>query len=306
MAVTGGAGFIGSHLADALVALGADVTLLDDLSNGRVANLSGAAARARLVRGSILDAAALDEALAGAELVFHQAARGSVPQSIEAPLDYLETNVAGTIRVMEACRRHRVRRVVYAASSSAYGGAPGFPKVESMRPDPLSPYAFSKLACESLLRTWWNCYGVDSVSLRYFNIFGPRQRHDSPYAAVVPIFADRLRAGRAPVVYGDGTQTRDFTFVANVVHANLLAGRAAGPLEARVLNIACGTSHALLELVERMQAILGTEVACEFRPTRAGDVLHSRASVDAAREAIGYEVIVPFDEGLRATLAAPR
>ncbi|MFM9145752.1 MAG: NAD-dependent epimerase/dehydratase family protein, partial [Phycisphaerales bacterium] len=149
-------------------------------------------------------------------------------------------------------------------------------------------------------------YGLETMSLRYFNIFGPRQRHDSPYAAVIPMFAEALRAGARPVVYGDVRQTRDFTFVANVVHANLLAGRAAGPLEARVLNIACGTSHALLELVERMQAILGTSVACEFRPTRAGDVLHSRASVDAAREAIGYEVIVPFDEGLRATLAGPR
>ena len=303
MAVTGGAGFIGSHLADALVTLGARVSIVDDLSNGRESNLAGAASGARFVRGSILDAGALDEALAGAELVFHQAARGSVPQSIEAPVDYLETNVGGTMRVMEACRRHGVRRVVYAASSSAYGAAPGCPKVESMRPDPLSPYAFSKLACESLLRTWWNCYGVDSVSLRYFNIFGPRQRHDSPYAAVVPIFAERMRAGLAPVVYGDGTQTRDFTFVANVVHANLLAGRAAGPLEARVLNVACGTSHSLLELVERMQAVLGTKAACEFRPARAGDVMHSRASIDAAREAIGYEVVVPFDEGLRATLA---
>ena len=302
MAVTGGAGFIGSHLADALVELGARVSLLDDFSNGRESNLAGAASGARLVRGSILDDGALDEALSGAELVFHQAARGSVPQSIEAPLEYLETNVAGTMRVMEACRRHGVRRVVYAASSSAYGAAPGFPKVESMRPDPLSPYAFSKLACESLLRTWWNCYGLDSVSLRYFNIFGPRQRHDSPYAAVVPMFAERLRAGLAPVVYGDGTQTRDFTFVANVVHANLLAGRAAGPLEARVVNVACGSSHSLLELVERMRAILGTAVPCEFRPARHGDVMHSRASIDAAREAIGYEVIVPFGEGLRATL----
>jgi UDP-glucose 4-epimerase len=303
VAVTGGAGFIGSHLADALVSLGARVSILDDLSNGRESNLAGAASGARFVRGSILDAGALDEALAGAELVFHQAARGSVPQSIEAPLDYLETNVAGTMRVMEACRRHGVRRVVYAASSSAYGAAPGFPKVESMRPDPLSPYAFSKLACETLLRTWWNCYGLDSVCLRYFNIFGPRQRHDSPYAAVVPMFAERLRAGLAPVIYGDGTQTRDFTFVANVVHANLLAGRAAGPLEARVVNIACGSSHSLLELVERMQGILGARIACEFRPARHGDVLHSRASIDAAREAIGYEVIVPFDDGLRATLA---
>lgn len=303
MAVTGGAGFIGSHLADALVVLGARVSIVDDLSNGRESNLAGAASGARFVRGSILDAGALDEAFAGAELVFHQAARGSVPQSIEAPVDYLETNVGGSMQVLEACRRHGVRRVVYAASSSAYGAAPGFPKVESMRPDPLSPYAFSKLACESLLRTWWNCYGIDSVSLRYFNIFGPRQRHDSPYAAVVPMFAERLRAGRAPVVYGDGTQTRDFTYVANVVHANLLAGRAAGPLEARVLNVACGTSHSLLELVERMQSVLGTKVACEFLPARAGDVVHSRASIDAAREAIGYEVVVPFDEGLRATLS---
>jgi UDP-glucose 4-epimerase len=215
-----------------------------------------------------------------------------------------EVNVMGTLRLLEGCRAQGVKRVVFAASSAAYGDTPTLPKVETMPPSPLSPYAAGKVAGEHLLAAYAHVHSMHTVALRYFNVFGPRQRHDSPYAAVVPIFAERLRAGLSPVVYGDGTQTRDFTFVANVVHANLLAGRAAGPLEARVLNIACGTSHALLELVERMQATLGTNVACEFRLARAGDVLHSRASVDAAREAIGYEVVVPFDEGLRATLAA--
>jgi nucleoside-diphosphate-sugar epimerase len=306
VAVTGGAGFIGSHLVDALCTLGAEVVALDDLSNGRRANLAGAGAAARFVEGSIASEAALDDVLAGADVAFHLAAKGSVPQSIEMPARYHEVNVGGTLAVLEACRRHGVRRVVYSASSSAYGDQPGQPKVEHMVPDPCSPYAYSKLACEYLMRTWARCYGVETVSLRYFNIFGPRQRHDSPYAAVVPIFAERIRAGEAPVVYGDGTQSRDFTHVANAVHANLLAGSRPGRLAGETVNIACGTSHSLLELLERMSALLGRPAAPEFRPARLGDVMHSCASIDAARTLLGYEVIVPFDEGLRTTLMAQK
>jgi UDP-glucose 4-epimerase len=303
VAVTGGAGFIGSHLVDALCALGAEVVALDDLSNGRLANLAGEGARARFVEGSIASDAALDAALAGAELVFHLAAKGSVPQSIEAPRAYHEVNVGGTLAVLEACRRHGVRRVVYAASSSAYGDQPGLPKVEGMVPDPRSPYAYSKLACEHLMRAWSRCYGLETVSLRYFNIFGPRQRHDSPYAAVVPIFAERMRAGDRPVIYGDGLQTRDFTHVANAVHANLLAGARPGALAGEMVNVACGESFTLIELVERIGALLGARVDPEFRPMRTGDVMHSRASIDAARALLGYEVIVPFAEGLAQAVA---
>ena len=222
--VTGGAGFIGSHIADTLVECGATVRILDDFSNGRESNLAGAASAAKVVRGSICDDAALDAAFAGAEIVFHQAAMGSVPRSIEIPALYHEVNVTGTIRVLEAARRYGIRRVVYAASSSAYGNTAVMPKVESMRPDTLSPYAYTKLASEYLMRTFGNCYGLETVSLRYFNIFGPRQRHDSPYAAVIPLFAKCIREGVRPQIFGDGLQTRDFAFVANAVHANLLAG----------------------------------------------------------------------------------
>ena len=301
--MTGGAGFIGSHLVDALCALGAEVVALDDLSNGRRANLAGAGARARFVEGSIASQAALDDALAGADVVFHLAAKGSVPQSIEFPREYHEVNVGGTLGVLEACRRLGVRRVVYSASSSAYGDQPGLPKVESMVPDPRSPYAYSKLACEHLMRAWSRCYGLETVSLRYFNIFGPRQRHDSPYAAVVPMFAERIRAGARPVIYGNGLQTRDFTHVANAVHANLLAGAHPGALCGEMVNVACGESYTLLELAGRIGALLGARVEPEFRPMRTGDVMHSRASIDAARALLGYGVMVPFDEGLAQAVA---
>jgi UDP-glucose 4-epimerase len=295
--VTGGAGFIGSHLADALVECGARVTILDDFSNGREENLRGAAAAARVVRGSVCDADALDAAVAGAEVVFHQAALGSVPRSVEV-------NAGGTLAVLEAARRHRVRRVVYAASSSAYGNTPTLPKVESMRPDPLSPYACTKLAGENLLRAWCRCYGLEGASLRYFNIFGPRQRHDSAYAAVVPRFARCLRGGVAPEIYGDGRTTRDFTFVANAVSANLLAGAVERPLAGETVNIACGARYSLLDLLATMARILGVRAEPVFHAERAGDVRDSEADIRAAHDLIGYRVLVPFEEGLRRTLAA--
>lgn len=300
--VTGGAGFIGSHLADALVECGAKVRLIDNFSNGREQNLAGAAAAAEVVRGSITDDAALDRAFAGCEVVFHQAAMGSVPRSLEVPELYHDNNVTGTVKVLEAARRAKVRRVVYAASSSSYGNTPTLPKVESMKPDTLSPYAYTKLAGEYLLRAWSNCYGIEAVSLRYFNIFGPRQRHDSPYAAVIPLFAKHLRDGTAPVIFGDGGQTRDFTFVANAVHANLLAGSARAKLEGQVVNIACGTRYSLLELLQAMAGILGKSATPEFQPMRTGDVRDSEADISAAGALLGYRVIVPFEAGLRHTL----
>jgi UDP-glucose 4-epimerase len=301
--VTGGAGFIGSHLADALAALGARVRIVDDLSNGLEANLSGAAAAAELVRGSILDAGVLDRAFAGVDTVFHHAALGSVPRSIEMPEQYERVNVEGTLRVLEAARRAGVRRVVYAASSSAYGDTPSLPKHESIRPDPRSPYAFTKLAGEHLMRSWALSYGMETVSLRYFNIFGPRQRHDSPYAAVIPMFAEAIRSGSRPVVYGDGRQSRDFTFVANAVHANLLAAACPRRLQGEVVNVACGARYSLLELLEALGALLGSRPEPEFRPARAGDVRDSEADIRLADELLGYRVIVPFREGLRSIVA---
>lgn len=301
--VTGGAGFIGSHLADALVERGASVTVLDDFSNGRADNLRGAASAARVVRGSICDDSALDDSLEGCEVVFHQAALGSVPRSVELPALYQDVNVTGTMKVLEAVRRHKVRRVVYAASSSAYGDCASLPKVETMRADALSPYAYTKLAGEFMLRSWCNCYGLQGVSLRYFNIFGPRQRHDSPYAAVVPLFAKHLREGVRPIIYGDGGTTRDFTYVANAVEANLLGGASSATLCGQMVNIACGERYSLLDLLRAMAKILGVVFEPEFRPTRAGDVRDSLADIRAARDLLGYEVSVAFEEGLRKTLA---
>lgn len=302
--VTGGAGFIGSHLADALVSLGARVRVIDDFANGRESNLAGPAAGAELVRGSVLDGPALDRAVAGAEVVFHQAALGSVPRSIEMPARYHEVNAGGTLRVLEAARRHGVRRVVYAGSSSAYGNTPTLPKRESMRPDPRSPYAASKLAGEEMVRAWAVSYGLEAVTLRYFNVFGPRQRHDSPYVAVIPVFTKALLEGRRPAIHGDGRQTRDFTHVANAVHANLLAATSAARLEGQSVNVACGTRFSLLHLVAEIGTALGVPADPDFLPERAGDVRDSEADVSAARELLGYRVLVPFEEGLRDTVAA--
>jgi nucleoside-diphosphate-sugar epimerase len=300
--VTGGAGFIGSHLADRLIAAGASVTILDDFSNGRESNLAGPASSARVILGSICDPDALALAMDGAEVVFHLAAMGSVPRSLEMPERYEEVNVTGTIRVLQAARVAGVRRVVYSASSSAYGNTPTLPKVESMRPDPLSPYAFTKLAGEHLMRAWSSCYGLETVSLRYFNIFGPRQRHDSPYAAVIPKFATLLRSGKRPQVFGDGSQSRDFTYVDNAVHANILAAVAPDATRGQVINIACGTRFSLMDLLGRMSETLGVSCDPEFLPARTGDVRDSEADISAAAALIGYSVQVPFEEGLRLTL----
>lgn len=300
--VTGGAGFIGSHLSDALASLGARVFILDDFSNGRESNLTGAASTAKVVRGSICDPAALDAAMTGAEIVFHQAAMGSVPRSLEIPTLYHDINVGGTMQVLEAARRHGVRRVVYAASSSAYGNTATLPKMETMKPDTLSPYAYTKLAGEYLMRAWAMCYGLETISLRYFNIFGPRQRHDSPYAAVIPFFAKCLLNGTRAKVFGDGTQTRDFTFVANAVHANLLAGSVNKPLRGEMVNIACGTRFSLLQLIAAMSELTGRPLEPEFLSARTGDVRDSEADIRAASDLLQYKVIVPFAAGLRTTL----
>jgi|GEM_PF-51756 len=320
--VTGGAGFIGSHLAGALLELGAWVVVLDDLSGSDGTNLEPlrrladrrARDRLRVVEDSILNRDALADAADGAELVFHQAALGSVPRSVERPRDYHEVNVTGTLNVLEAARAAGARRVVFAASSSAYGGAETLPKVETLAPQPLSPYAATKVAGEAMMRAWAHSYrdggvdkqpggGTDTACLRYFNIFGSRQNANSAYAAVIAAFAKALLAGEAPVIYGDGSQSRDFTHVHNAVHANLLAAAHDGPLRGGVFNVACGQRVTVTELAERMAAALGRpELTPRCLPARAGDVMHSVAGLGHSRAGLGYEPIVGFAEGLAATV----
>ena len=296
--VTGGAGFIGSHLCDALAALGAEITVIDDLSSGARENLQSLDGAVRFVEGSILDPEALRDAMSDASIVFHQAALTSVPASVERPLAYHEVNATGTLHILEAARQAGGPRVVYAASSSAYGDCDDDTLVESVSPRPLSPYAVSKFTGELFLRAYSLCYGLSGVSLRYFNIFGPRQRPDSAYAAVIPQFARALLRGERPTVYGDGTQTRDFTHVANAVRANLLAGAATRPLAGETVNVACGTRTSVLELLDKIAAVLGTAPAHDLAPARIGDVLHSRADISAATRLLGYEPVTDLDAGL--------
>jgi UDP-glucose 4-epimerase len=303
--VTGGAGFIGSHLCDALVALGAEVSVIDDLSTGSEENLEAIRQSVRFVQGSILDPAALFQATGGARLIFHEAAATSVPASVEHPQRYHEVNATGTLRVLEAARlgTSGETRVISASSSSAYGDRDESPLDETMMPRPLSPYAASKCAGELLLRTYAACYGLSGVSLRYFNVFGARQRPDSPYAAVIPKFAQALIRKDRPVIYGDGMQTRDFTHVSNAVRANLLAGACAAELTGQVVNAACGHSTNLLELLGMMGEILGVEAEPEHAPPRVGDVLHSQADISRARELLGYEPMMSLEDGLKDAVA---
>ena len=304
--VTGGAGFIGSHLAEALVDLGASVVVLDDLSGGDEQNLAAfrerAGDRLRFVKGSITDRTTLDELMPGCRYVFHQAAWGSVPRSVEMPLHYHEINTTGTINVLEAARAAGVERVIFAASSSAYGDTPTLPKVETMPVRPRSPYAATKVAGEALMRAYANCYDLDTCSLRYFNIFGPRQNANSAYAAVIAAFAKSLLADESPVIFGDGEQSRDFTFVDNAVHANLLAAACPRRIGGEVMNIACGRRVTINELAEKMAKILGRpDLKAKHRDPRTGDVAHSLADLAKARELIGYEPIVDFERGLEVT-----
>lgn len=296
--VTGGAGFIGSHLAAELVRRGHRVRVLDNFSTGRRENLAEVAHRIELVEGDLRKPADCRRACAGMEVVFHQGAIPSVPKSVENPVASHEANIDGTFHLLEAARAAGCRRVVYAASSSAYGDVPTLPKREDQRPLPLSPYGVQKLAGELYLRAYFECFGLETISLRYFNVFGPRQDPQSQYAAAIPAFVTAILAGRPPTIYGDGEQTRDFTYIDNVVHANCLAAdapRTAG----QVVNVACGESISLNRIVARINEHLGTNIRPIYAPMRAGDVRHSLADIGLAREVIGYRPQVSFDEGLR-------
>lgn len=309
--VTGGAGFIGGHLVDALLAVGASVCVIDDLSTSTGDHLAELIDlepdRVRFIHASILDPDAMDEATAGTGVVFHLAAVGSVQRSIENPQRSWDVNATGTVRVFEHARKASATRVVLAASSSAYGDTEQLPKVESMLPIPRSPYAASKLAAEQVAAAWSTAFEIDAVALRYFNVFGPRQPADSAYAAVIPAFASRLLRGERPIMFGDGTQSRDFTFVANVVLATLLAGAKDEPLTGTVINIGSGTRTDLLSLAEMIAASVDrSDLNPEHHQQRAGDVLHSLADLDRAASLLGYRPFVTVEQGLAQTLDALR
>jgi UDP-glucose 4-epimerase len=303
--VTGGAGFIGSHLVDRLIQEGYKVTVLDNLAMGLEGNLSQSRPHIRFVQGDLRDLETVRDCAANQDVIFHLGALGSVPRSINDPITSNNVNAGGTLNVLVAAKDANVRRVIYASSSSVYGDTPVLPKVETMPSKPLSPYAMSKLAAEEYCRIFHHVYGLETVALRYFNVFGPRQRPDSEYAAVIPKFVAAILEGRSPNVNGDGGQSRDFTYVANNVSANILAASApAEKVAGRVFNIACNTQYTVLELIEGINTLLGTNVAPTFGPTRPGDVRDSRADVDAAEEAFGYKPLVSFQDGLAITVKA--
>jgi nucleoside-diphosphate-sugar epimerase len=299
--VTGGAGFIGSHVAERLLALGHEVRVLDNFATGRRGNLSAFADEIELVEGDIQSYERANKAVTGCEVVFHQAALPSVPRSIQDPLTSNATNVIGTLNILLAARDHDVRRVIYASSSSAYGRNPALPKHEALAPEPISPYATAKLAGEGYCRSFTIVYGLETVSLRYFNVFGPRQDPLSEYAAVVPRFITSLAAGRPPVIFGNGEQSRDFTYVENVVDANIRAINAAD-VAGRAINVACGERVTLNQLVAELQDLLGTSIDPAYAVPRSGDVKHSLADVTLARNLLGYEPRVNLREGLRRTI----
>ena len=299
--VTGGAGFIGHHLVRELLGEGWTVAVIDDLSTGDAARLAPFAEQVDFVRGDVRDATAVDEAMSGVDVVFHEAALPSVARSVRDPRLTNEINTTGTIEVMLAAARAGVRRVVYAASSSIYGITPELPRRETQRPDPRSPYAASKLAAEYYLHSLGALHGIETVALRYFNVFGPGQDPESEYAAVVPRFIVACLNGEPPTIHGDGHQTRDFTYIDNVVGANLAAATRSG-VSGLTCNIGCGGRFSLLELLERIQEVLGLDLAPRFEPARAGDVRHSQADISLAMEQLGYDPAVDFEEGVRRTV----
>jgi UDP-N-acetylglucosamine/UDP-N-acetyl-alpha-D-glucosaminouronate 4-epimerase len=303
--VTGGAGFIGSNLVRALLERGDRVRVLDNFSSGRRGNLSEIADEIEVVEGDLRSYERVHTAVRGTEVVFHQGALGSVPRSVQDPLTSTAVNVEGTLNVLLAARDEGIRRVVAASSSSVYGDGGTFPRVESQPPNPISPYAVAKLAAERFCVSFSRVYGMETVALRYFNVFGPRQDPGSQYAAVVPLFIRAIADGEPVTIHGDGEQSRDFTYVANVVDANLLAADAAAAA-GTVLNVAAGGSETVNTLAATIGRLLGLPVEAEHTPPRPGDVLQSWADIGRAREALGYEPTVGFEDGLQRTIDALR
>ena len=299
--VTGGAGFIGSNIVQRLVEKGYSVRVLDNFATGNRMNLNEIKDDIELVEGDIRDFWTVVKATKGIDYILHQAALPSVPRSIDNPLTTTEVNINGTLNILEAARFNNVQRIVYASSSSVYGDSPVMPKEESMKPMPKSPYAITKLAGEEYCMNFHKLYGLETVAIRYFNVFGPKQNPFSQYSAVIPKFITLLKQGKAPTIFGDGLTSRDFTFIENVVNANLLACEkkaAAG----NVINIACNKAYTLNEMVEKLNKIIGTNLEPLHGPDKKGDVKHSLADITKAREILKYEVQVDFDEGLKKTV----
>jgi len=306
--VTGGAGFIGSHIAETLLKQGESVRVFDNLATGRSSNLGplqGLAGHFEFVQGDLRDSNAVRAAVEGVEVVFHQGALASVPRSIAEPVISLETNIIGTQNVLLAARDAGVRRVVYASSSSVYGDTPVLPKHEEMPTAPMSPYAVQKLTGELLCGVFTRIYGLETVALRYFNVFGPRQDPTSEYAAVIPRFLTALLEKRHPIVFGDGEQTRDFTYIENVVQANLLAATSPAAVGA-AMNIGCGERISLNAVLQTAGELLGMHVHAEYRDPRPGDVRDSLADISRARRLLDYRPKVTFREGLAGTLSSLR
>jgi nucleoside-diphosphate-sugar epimerase len=298
--VTGGAGFIGSNTVDELVRRGHGVVVLDDLSAGREENLAEVRSKITFVKGSVTDLETVQKTMHQAEYVIHLAARTSVPRSVKDPLETNRINVEGTLNVLVAARDNKVKRVVFAASSSAYGETPTLPKTEAMQPQPISPYGVSKYVGELYAQAFGRCYGLENVCLRYFNIFGPRQDPDSPYSGVLSRFAMAFLKEEQPVIYGDGEQTRDFTYIDNAVQANLLACEASGA-SGGVFNIGTADRISLNQTLEYLRRISGKKLQAKYEPPREGDIRDSLADITKAREFLGYEPTVHFAEGLEKT-----
>jgi UDP-N-acetylglucosamine/UDP-N-acetyl-alpha-D-glucosaminouronate 4-epimerase len=299
--VTGGAGFIGSNIVEALVRKGEQVRVLDDFSTGSRANLAAVDSKVEIIEGDLRDLSAVRRAVEGVTYISHQAALRSVPRSVDDPLSTDAVNTHGTLQLLVAARDAKtVRRVVYASSSSVYGDSPSLPKVEDQTPAPISPYAVAKLAAEHYCRTFTHLYGLETVSLRYFNVFGPKQSPESKYAAVVPLFMRAALFDEPIIVHGDGDQSRDFTYIDNVVEANLLACSTPG-VGGQVFNIACNSRHSVIEIARTVEKLLGRKVKIEHTPPRAGDVRHTQASIEKAERLLHYHPTVGFEEGMRRT-----
>ncbi len=298
--VTGGAGFIGSNTVDELVRRGHSVVVLDDFSSGKEDNLAEVRNKITFIKGSITDIEVVRKAMHEAEFVLHLAARTSVPRSVKDPVETNRINIDGTLNVLVAAKELKVKRVVFAASSSAYGETPTLPKIETMQPQPISPYGVTKYVGELYGQTFGRCYGLENVALRYFNIFGPRQEPGSPYSGVLAKFCTAFLEDTQPVVFGDGEQTRDFTYVENAVHANLLACEAPN-VSGKVFNVGVGGRITLNEVLRELGKITGKTLEAKYEPPRDGDIRDSQADISQAREYLGYEPQVTFEEGLART-----